>query len=67
MDSLYVNNNQKCNNNNNNNNINNNNNNNNNSNVTYIDSFGVENIPKEIKKNSSKQKYHNKYLKNATI
>ena len=31
-------------------------------NVTYFDSFGFEHIPKRIKKNYSKQEYHNKYL-----
>ena len=34
----------------------------NNNNVNYFDSFGVQNIPKEIKKNHRKQKHHNKYL-----
>ena len=28
----------------------------------YFDSFGVEHIPKEIKKNGRHQKYYNKYL-----
>ena len=32
-------------------------------NVIYFDSFGIEHIPKEIKKLiCRKQKYHNKYL-----
>ena len=30
--------------------------------VTYFDSFGVEHIPKEIKKIHRQQNYHNKYL-----
>ena len=35
-------------------------------NVTYFDSFGVEHIPKEIKKIHRQQKYHNKYLYNTS-
>ena len=34
----------------------------NDNNVTYFGSFGVEHIPKEIKKSVRKQKYYNKYL-----
>ena len=34
----------------------------NNNNLTYFDSFGDENIPKESKKSHRKQKYHNKFL-----
>ena len=30
--------------------------------VAYFDSFGVEHIPKEIKKIHRQQNYHNKYL-----
>ena len=33
----------------------------NDSNIIYFYSFGVEHIPKEIKKFIEKQKYHNKY------
>ena len=39
----------------------------NSNNVTYFDSFGDEHIPKRIKQIYSKQKYHNKYLKNTRI
>ena len=31
-------------------------------NVTHFNSFGVEHIPKEIKKSQRKQKSHGKYL-----
>ena len=31
-------------------------------NLTYFDSFGVEHIPKEVKKIHKKQKYNKKYL-----
>ena len=31
-------------------------------NVTYFDSFGVEQIPKKIKKFTGNKKYNNKYL-----
>ena len=31
-------------------------------NVTYVDSFGVEYIPKEVRKFIGKKKYHRKYL-----
>ena len=31
-------------------------------NITYFDPFGVEHIPKEIKKNYRKQKCNNKHL-----
>ena len=31
-------------------------------NVTHFDSFEVERIPKEIKKNQTKQNYYDKYL-----
>ena len=34
----------------------------NNNNVTYFDSFGVEHIPKEIKKFIKNKKYNNTYL-----
>ena len=34
--------------------------------VTYLDSFGVEHILKEIKK-FIRKKYHNKYLQNTSI
>ena len=33
----------------------------------YFESFGVEHIPKEIKKIHSKQKYRNQYLQNTSI
>ena len=36
-------------------------------NLTYFDSFGIEHIPKEIKRNHRKQKYNNKYLQNTSI
>ena len=35
--------------------------------VIYSDSFGVQHIPKEIKKIYKKQKYHNKYLFHTSI
>ena len=31
-------------------------------NIIYFNSFGVEDIPKEILKSHRKQKYNNKYL-----
>ena len=34
----------------------------NDNNVTYFDSFGVEHIPKEIKKFIGNKKYYNRYL-----
>ena len=34
----------------------------NDNNLTYFDTFGVEHIPKEIKKKHWKWKYYNKYL-----
>ena len=36
-------------------------------NIIYFDSFQVGHIPKEIKKNHSKQKYRKRYLKNISI
>ena len=36
-------------------------------NIVYFDSFGVERIPKEIKKFIGNKKYHNKYLWNTSI
>ena len=35
--------------------------------ITCFDSFGVKHIPKWIKKNHQKQKYHNKHLCDTTI
>ena len=36
-------------------------------NVTYFHSFGVEHIPKEIRKFIGNKKYYNKYLQNTSI
>ena len=36
-------------------------------NVTYFDSFGVEHIPKQIRKSIGNIKYYNKYLQNLSI
>ena len=33
----------------------------------YCDNFGVEHIPKEMKKNYLQQKYHDKYLQNTGL
>ena len=35
--------------------------------IIYFDSFEVEHIPEEIKKNHRKQKYHSKYFYNESI
>ena len=35
-------------------------------NVTHFNSFGVEHIPKEIKKSQRKQNSHGKYLQNIS-
>ena len=36
-------------------------------NTRYFYTTGVEQIPKELKKNLNKQKYHNQYLQNTSI